>query len=146
MSLENEIAAANLKAVDQWRETVFAAAAGDEPSLPALTKLAESLGITVTEAHAKFRQDVGIVQMRNSHLAHRSAAQARADKMLEPFGGCEREFRASVESAESVARELRTAYNTLVSQTLMSVGMAEGSLRRLEASRADLFPTPTISY
>ncbi len=145
MSLATEIASAKDKAVIQWREVVFAAAAGNEPSLPALTALAESLVITVTEAHAKLRQDVGIVQHRNSHLFQRDAARSRADAMLSPFNGSEKEFRAAVESAEAAARELRTAYNALTGQTLVAVGTAQGNLQRIEGSRPDLFATTTTN-
>lgn len=139
MTLAAEIASAKDKAVTQWAELVHAAAAGTEPSLAALTKIAEGLGISTHEAHAKLRQDVAIVQHRNSHLFHRDAAQARANKMLEPFGGCALEFLAAVESAEGVARELRTAYTALNAQTFVAVGTAEGNLRRIEGQRPDLF-------
>jgi len=139
MSLAAEIESAKDKAVVQWREVVFAAAAGTEPSLAALTKIAEGLGISTHEAHANLQRDVGVVQMRNSLIAHRDAAQARADKMLEPFGGSAKEFKEAVESAEAVARELRTAYTTLNGQTLVAAGTAEGNRRRLEGARPDLF-------
>jgi hypothetical protein len=139
MTLATEILNAKEKAVTQWREVVFAAAAGNEPSLPALTALAESLGITTSEAVAKLQQDVGIVQHRNGHLFQRDAAQARADATLAPYGGCAREFLAAVESAEGVARELRTAYTALNAQTFVAVGAAKGNLQRIEGQRPDLF-------
>jgi hypothetical protein len=139
MSLATEIQTAKFKAAEQWAEVVHAAAAGSEPSLPALTKLADSLGIATHDAHAKLRQDVAIVQHRNSLIAQRDAAQARADALLSPFNGSEREFRNAVESAEAAARELRTAYNTLTGQTMVAVGTAQGNLQRVEGSRPDLF-------
>lgn len=139
MTLAAEIQNAKEKAVIQWREVIFAAVAGNEPSLPALTKLADGLGISTHEAAAKLRQDVGIVQHRNSHLAQRDAAQARADETLLPYGGSERAFREAVEAAELAARELRTAYSALSGQTLVSIGYAEGNLRRIEGQRPDLF-------
>jgi hypothetical protein len=139
MSLATEIASAKEKAVVQWREVVFAAVAGNEPSLPALTALAESLGISTNEALAKLKADVGIVQHRNSHLAHRDAARSRADATLAPFGGSEKDFLAAVESAESVARELRVAHTALVRQTMVAAGTVQGNLQRIEGARPDLF-------
>jgi hypothetical protein len=139
MSLATEIQTVKIKATEQWAEVVHAAAAGNEPPLPALTKLADALGITTSEAVAKLQQDVGIVQHRNGHLFQRDAAQARADEALAPYNGNEREFLAAVESAETVARELRVAHNALVRQTMVAIGTAQGNIRRIEGSRPDLF-------
>jgi hypothetical protein len=141
MTLAAEIASAKTKAVVQWAEVVHDAVGGSEPSLAALTALADALGITTSEAVAKLQQDVGIVQHRNGHLFQRDAAQARADATLAPYGGCAREFLAAVESAEGVARELRTAYTALNAQTFVAVGAAKGNLQRIEGSRPDLFNT-----
>jgi hypothetical protein len=139
VTLAAEIASAKDKAVTQWAELVHAAAAGTEPSLAALTKIAEGLGISTHEAHAKLRQDVAIVQHRNSHLFQRDAARRRADETLAPFNGSEKEFRAAVEAAEAHARELRVAHTALVHQTQVQAGTAEGNLRRIEGQRPDLF-------
>lgn len=146
MSLATEIQTAKSKATEQWAEVVHAAVAGNEPSLPALSKLADALGITTHEAHAKLQADTELVRQCRWYEAQRDAAQARADAMLAPFNGSEREFRAAVESAEAAARELRSAYNTLTAQTLVAVGTARGNLQRIEGSRPDLFPTTTASH
>jgi hypothetical protein len=141
MSLATEIASAKDKAITQWAEVVHAAVAGNEPSLPALTKLADALGITTHQAAAKLQADTELVRQCKWYEAQRDAAQARADALLAPFNGSEREFRAAVESAEVAARELRTAYNALTGQTLVAVGTARGNLQRIQGSRPDLFNT-----
>jgi hypothetical protein len=139
MSLATEIQTAKIKATEQWAEVVHAAAAGSEPSLPALSQLADALGLTTHEAAARLQQDVGIIHHRNSHVAQRDAAQARADAMLSPYNGNEKEFLAAVEEAESNARALRAAHTALAWQHLVAVGAAEGNLQRIEGSRPDLF-------
>jgi hypothetical protein len=141
MSLATEIQIAKHKATDQWRELVHAAAAGTEPSLAALAKVAEGLGITTHQAAARLQADTELVRQCRWYEATRDAAQARVDATLAPFNGNESEFRAAVESAESHARELRVAHNALVHQTMVAVGTAEGTRRRLEGSRPDLFDT-----
>jgi hypothetical protein len=139
MSLATEIQTAKFKATEQWAEVVHAAAAGNEPSLPALTNLADALGITTHEAADKLQADTDLVRQCQWYASQRDAAQARADATLAPYNGNESEFRAAVESAEAHARELRVAHDALTRQTQVAVGTAEGTLRRLMGSRPDLF-------
>jgi hypothetical protein len=145
MSLATEIQTAKSKATEAWAEVVHAAAKGSEPSLPALSKLADALGLTTHEAVAKLQADTDLVRQCHWYASQRDAAQARADAMLEPYSGSEREFLAAVESAEANARKLRETYTALNRQTMVAVGTAEGTRRRIEGSRPDLFPTPTVN-
>jgi hypothetical protein len=145
MSLATEIASAKEKAVIQWREVVHAAAAGNEPSLPALSKLADALGITTHEAAAKLQADTELVRQCQWYEAQRDATNARIEAALAPYGGSQQEFLAAVESAESNARALRVAFDALTKQAMVTAGTAEGTRRRLEGSRPDLFPTPTVN-
>jgi hypothetical protein len=138
MSLATEIQIAKNKATDQWRELVHAAAAGTEPSLAALAKVAEGLGVTTHQAAAKLQADTELVQQCRWYESQRDAINARIEAALAPYGD-EPGFRAAVEEAESNARALREAYNALTRQTMVSAGTAEGTLRRLMGSRPDLF-------
>ncbi len=144
-SLAAEIQSNRTKAAAQWREIVHEAAAGNEPSLAALTKIAESLGIPVAESLEKLQIDAGVVRQHDWHLAERDAANSRVEAALAPYNGSEREFRAAVEEAESNARALRAAHSALVRQTQVAAGTAEGNRRRIEGSRPDLFTKPAVN-
>jgi hypothetical protein len=136
MSLESEAQALRIKAAQQWRELAHNAAAGDEPSLAAVSKLADTLGIA--DAVVRLRADAEIVRQVEWYASHRDATNARIEAVLAPYGD-EPGFRAAVEQAEAHARGLRESYNALVHQTMVQAGTAEGTRRRLEGSRPDLF-------
>jgi hypothetical protein len=139
MSLATEIQTAKFKATEQWAEVVHAAAAGNEPSLPALTKLADALGMTTHEAVAKLQADTELVRQCQWYASHRDATNSRIEAALAPYGGTERAFKEAVESAEAHARELREAYTAITHQAMVASGSAEGTRRRLMGSRPDLF-------
>jgi hypothetical protein len=138
MSLATEIASAKSKATEQWAEVVHAAAAGSEPSLPALSKLADALGITTHQAAAKLQADKELVLQIKWYALQRDATNARIEAALAPYGD-EPGFRAAVEEAEAHARALRETYNAITRQAMVTAGTAEGNRRRLEGSRPDLF-------
>ncbi len=139
MSLATEIQTAKTKATEQWAEVVHAAAAGNEPSLPAITKLATGLGITVPEAAAKLRADVDVVHQHNRATFDLAAADAAIADELRPYGGSDEDYRRAVEDAEAIALQLRNAYQGYSQGLCFTKGLAAGNIRRLEATRADLF-------
>jgi hypothetical protein len=141
MSLATEIQAAANKATDQWYEIVHAAAAGTEPSLAALTKVAAGLGITTNEAHAKLRQDVDVIRQRDRAVADLAQADANIAAVLAPYGGSDENFRRAVEAAESLACELRGEYVAYTNGHAITRGFAQGTIRRLEAAHPDLLTT-----
>lgn len=143
MSLATEIQTAKTKATEQWAEVVHAAATGNEPSLPAITKIAVGLGITTNEAHAKLRQDVDIIRQRDRAVADLAQADANIAAVLAPYGGDDEKFRHTVEAAEALAGELRGEYFAYTNGLLITRGFATGTLRRLEGSRPDLVANVT---
>jgi hypothetical protein len=135
MSLESEAQAVRVKAAQQWRELVHAAASGDEPSLAAVSKVAAALGIA--DAVAKLRDDADIVRQHARAVADLAQADANIAQVLEPYGSDEN-FRRAVEAAEALAGELRGAYLAYEQGHCITRGFASGTIRRLEGSRPDL--------
>jgi hypothetical protein len=139
MSLEKELAAQQSRAAAQWRETVLAAArGGDEPSLPALTKIAVAMGLELVDAVARFRRDVEHVQLHDAAVAAAEAANRTVAEKLEPYGGDVGEYSRVVQAAEEHARSLREELDTLTDYLVPAVGRARGERDRLAKARCDL--------